>query len=183
MPELIAKSALAGQAPLIFGGLSLAEGAATQITSVAALKGQEKPLAKALKALGLAFPAPNTFVQKADIRIVWTGRDQAFLIGAAPEGLAEHAALTDQSDGWACLTLQGPGADAALMRLIPLDLRLASFPKGRAARAPLNHMSAILMRTGPDSFEVMVFRSMARTAWHEIETVMRALAARAARTE
>jgi sarcosine oxidase subunit gamma len=41
-------------------------------------------------------------------------------------------------------------------------------------------MSSILMRPGPQSFEMLVFRSMARTAWHEAEVAMRALAARAA---
>jgi sarcosine oxidase subunit gamma len=41
-------------------------------------------------------------------------------------------------------------------------------------------MSSILMRPGPQSFEMLVFRSMARTAWHEAEVAMRTLAARAA---
>ena len=128
--------------------------------------------------LGLSFPAPNRFVEAAGAKIVWTGREQAFLIGASGEGLTGLAALTDQSDGWAVLTLQGQQAEAALMRLYPLDLRLAQFGVGQAARAPLNHMASILMRTGADAFTVMVFRSMARTAWHEIETALKALAAR-----
>ncbi|MGB8813876.1 MAG: sarcosine oxidase subunit gamma [Paracoccaceae bacterium] len=180
MPNLIAKSALAGQTALTLGATTLSEVPPGQITSIAPLKGQEKPLTKALKALGLGFPAPNTFLQKGDARIVWTGRDQAFLINAAPDTLAPHAALTDQSDGWVTLTLQGPLAKAALMRLYPLDLRPLPFPKGTAARAPLNHMSSILLRTWADSFQIMAFRSMAQTAWHEIEAALRGVAARAA---
>jgi len=180
VPDLIAKSPLAGRAALTLAGVTLAEADLGQITSVAPFKGQDKALAKALKALGLSFPAPNQVSSKGDVRLVWTGRDQAFLIGAAPQGLEGLAALTDQSDGWAALSLDGPGAGDVLARLYPMDLRVAAFPVGRVARAPLNHMSSILMRSGPQSFEILVFRSMARTAWHEAEAAMRALAARAA---
>jgi len=162
---------------LTLGGVTLTEATLGPVTSVAPLKGQEKELAKVLKKLGLSFPRPNTFVEKGGDRIVWTGRDQAFLFGPVLEGLP--AATTDQSDGWAGLTITGPGAEAALMRLIPLDLRAAVFPAGTAARAPLNHMAAVLLRTD-EGFTLLVFRSMAKTAWHEIETVMKALAARAA---
>lgn len=177
MPRLIAKSPLHGIWPASHGGLHLSEAVLDRVTSVAPFKGQEKALAKALKPLGLAFPAPNSFAEKGAARIIWTGRDQAFLINAEPP--AEGAALSDQSDGWACLRLEGDGADQALMRLYPLDLRLAAFPLGSAARAPLNHMASILMRS-ESAFEIMVFRSMAQSAWHEVETVMKRIAARAA---
>jgi sarcosine oxidase subunit gamma len=171
---------LAGRAALTLAGVTLAEADLGQITSVAPFMGQDKALAKALKALSLRFPAPNQVSSNGDARLVWTGRDQAFLIGAAPQGLDGLAALTDQSDGWAALRLDGPGAGDVLARLYPLDLRAAAFPVGRVVRAPLNHMSSILMRPGPQSFEMLVFRSLARTAWHEAEAAMRALAARAA---
>ena len=171
---------MAGRAALTLAGVTLAEADLGQITSVAPFMGQDKALAKALKVLGLSFPAPNQVSSKGGARLVWTGRDQAFLIGAAPQGLDGLAALTDQSDGWAALRLDGPGAGDVLARLYPLDLRAAAFPVGRVARAPLNHMSSILMRSGAQSFEMLVFRSMARTAWHEAEAAMRALAARAA---
>ena len=62
--------------------------------------------------------------------------------------------------------------------ILPLDLRLATFPVGRTVRAPPNHMQAILTRTAPDAFEMMVFRSMARTAWHELAEALEVLAAR-----
>lgn len=181
MPSLIAKSPLAGQAPLTHGMVTLSEAVLDRVTSVAPFNGQDKALAKALKALGLAFPEPNRFVEKGGARIVWTGRDQAFLIGADPAGLDGVAALTDQSDGWACLRVEGAGAVETLVRHYPLDLRLLAFPVGRAARAPLNHMSSVLMRTGVEAFEILVFRSMARTAWDEIAHAMKLLAARSAR--
>ena len=104
----------------------------------------------------------------------------SFLIGAAPEGLAGVAALTDQSDGWARMRLQGPGAEAVLARLVPIDLRVAAFPEGAVARSGLNHMMMVLMREGPQAFQIMVFRSMAGSAVHELAVAMKALTARAA---
>lgn len=179
MPELIAKSALEGQAALTLGGVTLAEAAVGPITSVAVLPGGAKAVAKGLKPLGLAMPAPNSFAEKAGARIIWTGREQAFLVGVEAPAL-DGAAVTDQSDGWAVLALSGLGAADVLARLVPLDLRLSVFPVGRAVRSGLNHMSAVILRTGDYAFEIMVFRSMVRTGWHEIAAAMEAVAARAA---
>jgi sarcosine oxidase subunit gamma len=92
------------------------------------------------------------------------------------------AALTDQTDGWAGLSLTGPKGPDVLARLMPVDLRSAAFPVGHAVRAPLNHMNAILMRRGAYDFVLLVFRSMAQTAWHELEGAMQTLAARAGMT-
>lgn len=178
MPDLIAKPAL-GRAPLSRAGLTLAEGEPGRITSVAPYPGQGAAVSAALAPLGLAFPGPNESLSAGAARLLWTGREQAFLLGAEPPaGLDAHATLTDQSDGWACLSLTGAGADQALMRLVPVDLRLVAFPVGRCIRAPLNHMNMILTRTEA-GFEIFVFRSMARTAWHEIDEVMAVLEARA----
>lgn len=175
MAELIAKSPLAGQGPVVHGGLELVEMILGQVTSIAPFKRQENAVAALLKKRGLGFPTPNSVLEKGATRIVWTGRGQAFLIGATPDGLENIAALTDQSDGWACLSLTGAEAAEALIRLIPLDLQ--AMQPGQAARSQLGHMQAIITRR-PGGFEVMVFRSMARTAWHEVEGAMKALAAR-----
>lgn len=178
MPELIAKTALSGKKPATFAGTTLAEADPGPVASIALFPGQEKAAAKGLKPL--TFPAPNTFAENGSTRLVWTGRDQAFLLGSEPPALDGIAAVTDQSGGWATLTVTGPAAAEALMRLVPLDLRTQVFAVGQAARAPLGHMQSVIFRTAPDSFTLMVFRSMARTAWHEIEVALRSLAARAA---
>ena len=178
MPELIAKSPLSGVWPVAHGDLRLSEHLVGPVTSVAILPGHEKAVARALRLLGLTFPAPNTFVSVGEATLVWMARNQAFLIGLAQPDVA-GAALTDQSDGWAALRLEGVAASDALMRLYPIDLRLQSFAVGDAARAPLNHMQSVVMRTAPYAFDILVFRSMARSAWHEVEAVMKILAARA----
>jgi sarcosine oxidase subunit gamma len=172
--NLIAKAPLAGPGTLTIGGLTLRCVEYATITSIAPFQGQEAEVGKALK--GLGFPDPNRVLHNGAVRIVWTGRGQAFLIGPVPEGLEGLAALCDQSDGWACFSLRGDDAADCLMRLIPLDLR--AMQAGQAARAPLNHMQAVIMREA-DGFELMIFRSMAQTGWHEISTAMKAMAARA----
>lgn len=180
MPELIAKTALAGRAPLVRAKTTLCEVDLGAIASLAPFPGQEKALAKALKPLGLGFLAVNTFTAAGAAKCVWTGRNQAFLIGIAAPDLTGIAAVTDQSGGWTALQLSGPQAVAALMRYVPMDLRQAAFPVGSAARTPLYHMQMVLLRTGAEEFTFLVFRSMARTAWHEIEVALASLAAREA---
>lgn len=175
MPELIAKLPL-GNAPLTIGQTTLAEVALPRITSVSPFQGQDKVAAKALKAMGLIFPAPNRTSVADDVNLVWTGRGQAFLLGADATALAGSCALTDQSDGWAGLSLSGAQAEAVLARLVPVDAR--AMQPGHVARTGLNHMNAVLWRTGHYAFTLLVFRSMARTAWHEVEDALRMVAAR-----
>ncbi|MFM2365792.1 MAG: hypothetical protein RIR95_399 [Pseudomonadota bacterium] len=181
MPELIAKRALPGKEPFVRLGTTLAEAPLVQMTSLALFPGQEKVVNKALKPLGLQFPAPGEAVVKDDIVLLWTGREQAFLIGVAAPAMGGSAAATDQSDAWVHLTLSGPQAVEVLARYVPMDLRLTAFAVNRVARTPLYHMSAVIHRTGDDSFRVMVFRSMAQTAWHDLSTALDTLAARAPR--
>lgn len=177
MPELIAKPAL-DHAPLIHGACRMDPAELGPITSVALYPGQEKAVAKVLKPLGLSFPAPNSLSANGPVQLVWTGRDQAFLIGGEAPEFGTAAATTDQSGGWAALRVSGDAAAEVLMRQIPLDLRAQAFPVGRAVRAPLGHMSAVVIRDEA-GFLILIFRSMVRTAWHEIETAMRSVAARA----
>ena len=176
MPELIAKSALEGRT-LTLGGVTVAEADVGPITSVAVFPRGAKAVAKGLKTLGLTVPSPNTFAEKKGARIVWTGRDQVFLTGVDCPVL-DGAAVTDQSDGWAVLSVSGPAAVDVLSRLVPVDLRLSACPVGTALRTQVNHMNAVILRVEDYAFEIMVFRSMARTAWHEVEAALQMVAAR-----
>ncbi len=184
MPELIAKSPLGTRSPLTIGLLRLSEAPIMPMTSIAVFPGHDKAIAKVLKPMGLAFPAPNMISQKGEAFLAWTGRDQAFLLGvAAPMIPASAAAVTDQSDAWAGLIFEGPGAHDALMRWVPIDLRPERFAIGSAIRAPIYHMQAIILRLTANRFDLLVFRSMARTAWHEIELAMMTIEARSQRSK
>ncbi|KMW57988.1 Sarcosine oxidase gamma subunit [Candidatus Rhodobacter oscarellae] len=176
MAKLIAKSPGAGLLPVRVGSLSLTEEAHDAITCVAPFQGQEKPVSAALKdAIGAALPGVGRVTGKAGARVAWLGLGQVLVLGppVAPPG----AAVTDQSDGWACLTLEGPGSRAVLARLTPLDLRENLFKRGHAARSLLGHMTCLFLRTGVERYEMLVFRSMAATAVHELTHAMQSVAA------
>lgn len=179
MAKLIAKSASDGLLPVRIGALTLSEAAAASITAIAPYPGKTAAAATALKSIRLDWPAPDRAAISGKAACLWSGRDQAFLVNAAPDALSEIAALTDITDGWAGLALDGAGAAEALARLIPLDLGPGAFPVGATARSGLGHMMVLIHRSGPQTFTLWVFRSMVRTAVHEIETAMKSLAARA----
>lgn len=146
-----------------------------RVTSIAPYPGREMRAQ-----LGGPFPAPGEVRSFGAGRIVWAGRDLVFLMDVdPPAGLAEVAALTDQTDGWVWVHLTGADARAVLARLTPLDLRSGGFAIGTSARTMLNHMQAILIRPAPEAFEIAVFRSMAGTLVHELQEAMRSVAARA----
>lgn len=171
--------------PLQVGDMTLAELDLGGLTLVAPYAGQVEATSDALQsAHGVGFPDPGAAIRRQDTLCLWSGRAQALLAGPEPDpAIASFAALTDQSDGWAVVTLSGRGATEALARLVPLDLRASAFPAGSAARSLLGHMTVIILRdpadSGPDSFTILAFRSMATTLLHELDTAMRRVAARA----
>ncbi len=179
MAKLITKSASDGLLPVKIGALTLTDATPASITAIAAYPGKARAVATALKRQGLGWPAADRAVTSGKAGCLWSGRDQAFLINAAPDAFDGIAAVTDISDGWAGLAIEGPGAAETLARLIPIDLGLANFPEGATARSGLGHMMVLIHRSGPQIFTLYIFRSMVKTAVHEIETAMKSLAARA----
>ena len=178
MARLIAKTPLEDVLPVAVEGATLSELALDRAVAIAPYRGKERAVSAALKQLGLGFPAPGKTAQKGEARILWWGRGQALLIGAAPPALLEGlAALSEQADGLAALRLEGPFAEAALARLVPLDLRAAAFPKGATARTMLFHMTSSVTRVGANAFEILVMRSMGRTAAHDLTQAMKSVAA------
>lgn len=180
MANLIEKSALTGLLPVTRGGLTLsARDDLAPITSIAPFAASGAQVATRLRKIGLDWPAPNQSVTGQGAACLSAGRGQAFLLGRAAPDLGGLAAMTDQSDGWAVMTLSGPRCREALARLVAVDMRDATFPVGQVVRTGLGHMMAMLWRRAAETVDIFVFRSMAVTAVHEIDTAMKALAARA----
>ena len=180
MVDLIAKSPCAGLLPLTVGTVTLSEPAAGTLTSLAPYAGMDKVLSQALKsAHGMAAPGPNRATGKEGARALWFGNRMILLQGPAPEAkLTRHAALTDQSDAWAVVRLEGDGAADVLARLTPIDLRDSAFKRGHTARTEFQHMMASITRLGPKSYQIMVFRAFAETLVHDLKTAMQSVAAR-----
>ncbi len=179
MVDLTAKSACDGLLPISKGDVTLSELEIGNITALSPFRGQRAALSTALKAAhGVAFPNAGKVSEGEGVSCVWSGRDQAFLIGPPPaEDLAAPAAMTDQSDAWAVVLLAGAAAEDVLARLVPLDLRAGAFPVGTSARTLCQHMTITLWRRD-DGFAIMAFRSMARTLAHEISEAMTSVAGR-----
>lgn len=158
----------------------LREVALGPITEIAPFRGRRAALSKAMKtAHGVCFPEPGRRETSGPSEALWFGRETALLIGVPAEaGLADHAALTDQSDGWASVELEGPDVEEVLARLVPIDLRSAHFDGSATARTLLGHMACSVSRTGPERFRLMVFRSMAKTLFRELHHAMIGVSAR-----
>lgn len=182
MVKLIAKSALDGLVPVTVGTVTVTEVTLDPMTMIAPFKGQLERVDALLRdGDGIGFPEPNRMEMSEGVRILWAGQGRALLIGAeAPAALDGLAAMTDQADSVACVQMSGAGAVDVLARLVPMDLRLASFPPGQTARTLVNHMTASVTRTGSDAFEIMVMRSMGKTLIHELTEAMTHMDARVA---
>ncbi|MWD26516.1 sarcosine oxidase subunit gamma [Aquicoccus sp. SCR17] len=180
MADLIAKTPCAGLLPFENGVATLWEPAPVPMTAIAPYRGRAEALSEALRAAhGLDWPGPGETSGEGAARLIWFDRAHGLLMGVAPApALAEHAALTDQSDAWALVRLEGEGAAEVLARLTPLDLRESEFPVGRTARSLLGHMQGSITRLEPRVYQLMVFRSMAGTLVHELTTAMEQVAAR-----
>jgi len=84
----------------------------------------------------------------------------------------------DQSDAWCTVEIAGKSVEDVLARLVPVDLRAATFKRSHTAKTLLGQMTASVSRTGDDAFEIMVFRSMAETLVEELTRAASGLAAR-----
>lgn len=182
MAELIATSPARGLTPVTIGTVTLTEAPMVPVWAILPFRGKAHGLDAALqKAHGLTFPEPGLCHDAKGLRLAWSGLDQAFLIGSAPDkSLGQHAALIDQSDAWTHLRIEGEQSRAALARLVPIDLSPAACPKGSARRTLLGHMPTLILHPGGDRFEVLLFRSMAQSAVHDLTLAMTAVAARQA---
>lgn len=180
MVELIATSPLDGMDALTIGSVTLREVDLGAMTSIAPFKGAMQAASEAMQtAHGVPFPKAGRIERSGEVRAIWVGRDAAMLVGAKPgDTLRKHAALTDQSDAWAAVTLSGAAAEEVLARLVPLDLRLQHFGEACAARSLLGHMNAVIARSAPDTFFLLVFRSMAGTLLHDLKSAMESVASR-----
>lgn len=163
-----------------FGSTSLRERDELALVSLAIPLGEDKKAAAAIKkAYGLPLPSPVLSAEAGGKRLVSTTADQLMLIfeHATPdanqvvnEALNGACYTTDQTDVWIVLDLSGPLAHAALERLCPLDLHPDVFPIHSAARTTMEHMGAMVIRTGADSFLLLSASSSAASFLHAVET-------------
>ncbi len=139
--------------------------------SLAPFRGRTATVAEALGGL----PAPGAVRHLPEGgRVIWAGLDLWLVEGPRPT--TADAAVTDQTDAWAGLRLEGAGARATLARLLPIDLDPKVLPDDRALRSVLHHTPCLLV-TAAGGFDLMVPRSYTRTTVHHLTTAMSSVAA------
>lgn len=162
------------EVPATVGELQLAAVAIDEITEVLPI-GDADVSGGLRAAIGIGFPKKGRSEAAEGVRVVWSGREAALVLGARIE--IDGAVCVDQSDGWAALRLGGAVREV-LARLCPLDLREGSFPVGMAARSLLNHVPVLLNRVGEGEWLLLVPSSMAGTVLEELTGAARGVAAR-----
>jgi len=171
--RLIALPPCAGLLPITHGAVEVTEVSPGRMISVAPYIGKTKATSARLKE---QVGAGLTAVNRRSGAVTWFGHGVWMVAGdVALDGLA---AVTDQSDAWAVVALSGAGGQDVLARLVPADLRAQVFKKNHVAKSMLGHMSVTITRTGAETFEIMVMRSMAQTLVHELDVAMRSVATR-----
>lgn len=179
MVKLIAQTPFQTTLPMTIGSIELTEVVPAKISSIAPLKGQMAAVSQILNdAILIGFPEPNRVLQSAAGRMMWAGNGMAFLFDAQPPAIAGIAAITDQTDAWAIVQMNGPLCEDTLARLVPIDLGKQAFKVGHTARTMIGHMTGSVTRTAPAGFEVMVMRSMAATLLHDLTRAAKGVAAR-----
>ena len=172
-----------GGVDITIAGTRLRERDELALVSAAIPLGGEDAFAAALKAgWGLAVPGPKMSEVAGKMRAIRSTADQCLLIfpHATPDAAAvvqakmrDVAYTTEQTDAWVRLELSGPLTLPALERVCMLDLDARAFPEGAAARTVMEHMGAILIRTGPEAFLLFSASSSARSFLHAVETSLR----------
>ena len=79
--------------------------------------------------------------------------------------LALVGTITDLSHGRTAIRISGPKSEWVLAKFFAIDFALPAFPEG-AGRSTAHHdIFAQIQRTGPEQFDLYVFRSFARSFW------------------
>lgn len=90
-------------------------------------------------------------------RLITTGPD-AWLLTTAPDAMdlkpLPDVAAVEITEARVWLRLEGPGAAAALAKVVALDLRADAFAVGDAFGAKLGPLSCLIDRIASDAFEI-----------------------------
>jgi sarcosine oxidase subunit gamma len=148
------------------------------------LRGEES-LATIGALFGIDVPTAPCRANRSGARAaLWLGPDEWLLI-APEEETAEIAAalaplagaLVEVSHRQVALLIEGQGAALALAGGVPLDLDVAAFPVGMAARTLFAKAEIVLWRTEPQEFRLEVLRSFAPYVWQSLELILKQNAA------
>lgn len=155
--------------PLIIGDLTIDAVPTGDIYAITPFAGQAGAVSDLLKTrFGVTLSKAGTVQTSEQAELIWTGYNQWFLHPALPVDfdLDGFGAWSEQTDGWAVLSLRGEGAGDVMARLCPLDLR--DFNAGQVARTEFAHMMSIILPRD-QGYDIWVMRSYATTALEHLQ--------------
>lgn len=135
------------------------------------------------KALGIGLPKFSPHTARGDaVDVLWMSPDEWLIVGetdtelsmatALEDALAgKHHQVTDVTDYYTVLSLQGAAARAVLMKLTMLDVHQRAFKAGEVRDTMLMHTQATLFQRLDDAveggpvFDIFVRWSMADYLW------------------
>ena len=178
--ELKAKPPLGGL-DRSWGQTRLRELTELAIVAVSVPQGAEADVGKAMKAsYGCSVLSPGqSHLSDDGVRVVSYSADQMLIcwngqlhsgVQAVHEKLGDVGYYVEQTSNFVALELDGPIARDALVRLTAINLKDAAFPVDAAQRTVMEHLGAMVIRTGQDSFWLLSATSSARSFGHAIET-------------
>ena len=139
--------------------------------------------AGAEKALGIGLPKSSPHTARGDaVDVLWMSPDEWLIVGEADTELTtataledalagKHHQVTDVTDYYTVLSLQGGAARAVLMKLTMLDVHKRAFKAGEVRGTMLMHTQATLFQRLDDDaeggpvFDIFVRWSMADYLW------------------
>ena len=134
------------------------------------------------EALGLPLPvAACSTVATLQIRMVWVGPNDWFVIGAAGQQsdienklrtalTGQHCAITDVSSGYFLVTLSGVQVREVLAQACPMDFHPAVFKPGKAVGTNFFKIGIyVWQRDETPSYEMLVRRSFIDHFWQLID--------------
>ena len=127
---------------------------------------------------GLSRPKAGQFVEAGGYRLCGLAQDQFFMMALEPQTpeesalkskMGDAAYVTDQSDSWVTLQLNGELAFSAMERICPINMAPDVFSPGSLARTSMEHLSAIIMAESGGGFTLISPISSAESFWHAVE--------------
>ena len=87
----------------------------------------------------------------------------------APKLKPADGSLADLTHGRAALRISGPKAEWVLSKLYAIDFSLAAFPISTGLSTTHHSVFTQISRTDEVTFDLFVFRSLARSFWHTLQ--------------
>jgi len=168
-----------------FGNTILRELSDTAIYSIG-LSLVAEPALKSIKSnLGAEWPETGNSSVSDDgvFRLLGLQSDQIFVLNSQPSrqdgqavklpNLDKANYITDQSDSWAGMYIEGESAIRALERICPIDLHPSVFSVGRVTRTTMEHLAVIILHEVDNRYLLLSPTSSAQSFLHALETSLR----------